>query len=86
MVSDGPGYDAQFKVLISDYSVDEITHPKEAELGKGLLALVSKVGQDRDGWVDAGDLQGAGALQHPRREDRAHPVAAHADADPRGGD
>ena len=56
MVSDGPGYDAQFKVLISDYSVDEIAHPKEAELGKGLMALVSKVGQDRDGWVDAAEI------------------------------
>jgi class 3 adenylate cyclase len=72
MVSDGPGYDAQFKVLISDYSVDEITHPKEAELGKGLLALVSKVGQDRDGWVDAGEIFRALARYNIPEEKTAH--------------
>jgi hypothetical protein len=53
MVSDGPAYDAQFAVLVSDYSVDEITHPKESQLGKGLLALVSKLGQRQEGWVDS---------------------------------
>jgi hypothetical protein len=53
MISDGPAFDAQFAVLISDYSVDEITHPKEAQLGKGLLALVSKLGQNQEGWVSA---------------------------------
>ncbi len=51
MISDGPAFDAQFAVLVSDYSVDEITHPKEALLGKGLLALVAKLGQHQDGWV-----------------------------------
>jgi hypothetical protein len=34
MLSDGPAFDAQFAVLVSDYSVDEITHPQEAQLGK----------------------------------------------------
>jgi class 3 adenylate cyclase len=63
MVSDGPGYDAQFAVLISDYSVDEITHPKEALLGKGLMALVSKLGHEHDGWVDADDIF-AGLVKH----------------------
>ncbi len=56
MISDGPAYDAQFAVLISDYSVDEITHPKESQLGKGLLALVSKLGQHQEGWVDAAQI------------------------------
>jgi hypothetical protein len=51
MISDGPAFDAQFAVLISDYSIDEVTHPKEAQLGKGLLALVSKFGTQNDGWV-----------------------------------
>ena len=56
MISDGPAFDAQFAVLISDYSVAEITHPKEAQLGKGLLALVSKLGQQQDGWVPATEI------------------------------
>jgi hypothetical protein len=45
-------YDAHFEVLISDYSVAEITHPKEACLGKGALALVAKIGNEQsDRWV-----------------------------------
>jgi class 3 adenylate cyclase len=59
MVSEGPAYDAQFAVLISDYSIDEITHAKEARLGKGLLALISQLGQSRDGWVASGDIYDA---------------------------
>jgi serine/threonine protein kinase len=52
MTSEGPAYDAQFEVLISDYSVAEIRHPKEALLGKGALALVAMLGQDQpDHWV-----------------------------------
>jgi class 3 adenylate cyclase len=72
MVSDGPGYDAQFKVLISDYSIDEIAHPKEAELGKGLMALVSKVGQDRDGWVDSTEIFRGLAKYNIPEEKTAH--------------
>jgi class 3 adenylate cyclase len=56
MVSDGPAFDAQFAVLISDYSVDEVTHPKEAQLGKGLVALVSKYAQGTDGWVASSQI------------------------------
>ena len=59
MISEGPAYDAQFAVLISDYSVDEITHAKEAHLGKGLLALVSQLGQPHEGWVPSGDIYDA---------------------------
>jgi hypothetical protein len=56
MISEGPAYDAQFAVLISDYSVDEVTHPKEALLGKGMLALVAQFGHGQpEGWV--GDEQ-----------------------------
>jgi hypothetical protein len=56
MISEGPAYDAQFAVLISDYSVDEVTHPKEALLGKGMLALVAQFGDGQEeGWV--GDEQ-----------------------------
>ncbi len=52
MVTEGPAFDAQFEVLISDYSVAEIVHPKEALLGKGTLALIAKLGQDQpDRWV-----------------------------------
>jgi hypothetical protein len=52
MVSEGPAYDAHFEVLISDYSVAEIMHPKEGLLGKGTLALVSKIGHEQpERWV-----------------------------------
>jgi hypothetical protein len=52
MVSEGPAYDAQFAVLISDYSVAEVMHPKEALLGEGALALIAKLGQAQpEGWV-----------------------------------
>ena len=54
MISEGPAYDAQFEVLISDYSVDEVTHPKESRLGKGLLALVAhRSEQAEDQWVSS---------------------------------
>ena len=56
MVSNGPAFDAQFEVLISDYSVDEIMHPKETLLGKGMLALISKFGQEHEGWVSAPEI------------------------------
>jgi serine/threonine protein kinase len=52
MVSDGPTYDAQFEVLISDYSIAEVTHPQERRVGKGALALIAKLGHEREGrWV-----------------------------------
>jgi hypothetical protein len=52
MISEGPAFDAQFAVLISDYSVDEITHPKEALLGNGILAVVAQLGDEQlEGWV-----------------------------------
>jgi len=56
MVHDGPAFDAQFAVLISDYSVDEVSHPKEAQLGKGVLALISNLGQAHDGWASTTDI------------------------------
>src|SRR5262249_12453291 len=52
MVSEGPAYDAQFEVLISDYSVADVMHAKEGLLGKGALALIAKLGQDQpERWV-----------------------------------
>jgi class 3 adenylate cyclase len=78
MISEGPAYDAQFAVLISDYSVDEITHVKEAHLGKGLLALVSQLGQQQDGWVPSGDLlRCAAPASGAGREDGVAALAAH---------
>jgi hypothetical protein len=52
MISQGPAYDAQFEVAISDYSVAEVIHPQEAEVGKGAMALIAKMGEDDpDAWV-----------------------------------
>jgi hypothetical protein len=51
MVAD-PEYETQFNVVMSDYSVAEVTHPQEARIGKGTLALISRFGQEHpDGWV-----------------------------------
>jgi hypothetical protein len=53
MISEGTAFDAQFAVLISDYSVAETMHPREAELGKGALAFIAHHGgQQPGGWVD----------------------------------
>jgi len=52
MISEGSGYDAQFNVLISDYSVSEVMQDPEAELGKGVLAVIAKLGHEQaEGWV-----------------------------------
>lgn len=52
MITEGPGYDAQFSVMISDYSVDEISIPQEKRLGLGTLALIAKIGHEQEGgWV-----------------------------------
>jgi hypothetical protein len=52
MVCEGPAYDAVFEVLISDYSVAEVLHPLEADLGKGMLALIAKCGDEPENfWV-----------------------------------
>ena len=71
MISDGPAFDAQFAVLISDYSIDEISLRSEARLGKGLLAQVSKLGQHDDGWARATDIYDALARNNVPEEKTA---------------
>jgi hypothetical protein len=52
MVSGGVAFEAVFEVLMSDYSVQEVLHPQEARLGKGTLALISKLEDlHPEGWV-----------------------------------
>jgi serine/threonine protein kinase len=52
MISEGTAYEAVFEVLMSDYSVQEVTHPKEADFGKGTMALIAKLGHvQEEGWV-----------------------------------
>jgi hypothetical protein len=52
MISEGASYEAVFEVLMSDYSVQEVLHPHEANLGKGTLAFISKIGHtEPDRWV-----------------------------------
>jgi hypothetical protein len=52
MISDSTAYEAVFEVLMSDYSVQEVLHPQEANLGKGALALISKLGDaEPERWV-----------------------------------
>jgi hypothetical protein len=53
LVSEGPAYEAQFSVLDSDYSIDDIINPSRAKLGHGILALIAKLGHSqKEGWVD----------------------------------
>jgi hypothetical protein len=60
MISEGPAFDAHFEVLVSDYSVDEVAHPKEAELGKGTLAMIARFTNDsHDGWVHQNEILNA---------------------------
>jgi hypothetical protein len=57
MVGDGAAYEAQFRVLISDYSMDEVSNPKESLLGEGTLALIAKMGSEHpDRWVREDDI------------------------------
>ena len=52
MILEGTAYEAVFEVLMSDYSVQEVTHPKEADFGKGTMALIAKLGDvQEEGWV-----------------------------------
>ena len=58
LISNGAKYEPQFKVLDSDYSVDEVINPKIAELGRGTLALISKIGTVRkEGWVEEDEIK-----------------------------
>jgi hypothetical protein len=53
MISEGPAYEAQFEVLDSDYSVDEVMSAKRRNLGRGALSLIAKLGDEaREGWVE----------------------------------
>jgi AAA ATPase domain len=57
MVSEGPAYDAHFQVLDSDYSIDDVMNPKRAKIGNGVLALISKIGNEtQGGWVKVENL------------------------------
>jgi hypothetical protein len=50
MTSEATAYEAVFEVLMSDYSVQEVLHPQEANLGKGTLAIISKLGDAEPQW------------------------------------
>ena len=52
MISEGPGYDAQFKILDSDYSIDYVLNPSRTKVGNGILSLIAKAGHEsKEGWV-----------------------------------
>ncbi len=72
MICDGPALDAQFGVLISDYSVDEVTDRTEAELGQGTLAIVSQHGDEQPGgWVSEGQIVNE-LMSHKMPEGKAY--------------
>ncbi len=72
MISEGPAYDAQFEVVLSDYSVAEVLHPQEALLGKGALALVAKISHEQpSGWVFEAQIFEELAKHHITKEKAA---------------
>ncbi len=53
IISEGPGQQAHFDVLDSDYSIDAVTNPECARMGKRILGLMAKLGrEEEDGWVE----------------------------------
>lgn len=63
LISEGPAYDAQFKVLDSDYSVDYVINPGKTRVGNGALAVIAKIGSEkREGWVGIRDICNALAV------------------------
>ena len=57
LVTQGAPYLSHFNVLDSDYSVEEVTLPAMRRFGKGVLALVSKIGSTRsEGWVEKEEI------------------------------
>ncbi len=72
MISEGPAYEAQFEVLDSDYSVDEVMSVRRRSLGRGALSLVAKLGDEaREGWVDEEELIRSLTARGTRKEDVA---------------
>jgi hypothetical protein len=52
MISESPAFDAHFKVIDSDCSMDEVLDVDRANWGKGTLALIAKIGSAQErGWV-----------------------------------
>lgn len=52
MISDRASYDAQFNLLDSDFSIDEVVNPDRVRHGKGTLAIIAKLGNEQEqGWV-----------------------------------
>jgi hypothetical protein len=57
LISEGPAYDAHFKVLDSDYSVDYVINPGKTRVGNGVLAVIAKIGSEKpEGWVGIRDI------------------------------
>jgi hypothetical protein len=70
LISEGPAHEAHFKVLDSDYSLDDVIEPKRATLGRGVLALVAKIGHEqREGWVNTEAVCDAMVRHNCRRAD-----------------
>jgi hypothetical protein len=70
MISEGPGFEAHFRVLDSDYSVDYVLNPLRAAQGNGVLALIAKLGHEQaGGWVSIGQITEALAMRQLGAED-----------------
>lgn len=52
LVSAEEVYEGQFAVLESDYSVESVRSPEAARKGRGVIAVIARLGeQEADGWV-----------------------------------
>lgn len=77
MVKEGPGYDAQFRVLDSDYSVDYVLNPTRTRIGNGILALIAKIAHvSKEGWVEVNKIIEQLQLSHSIAPEETHALLA----------
>ena len=70
-------YDGQFAVLDSDYSVESVRSSEAARKGKGVLAVIARIGgeQEDDGWVPVGKVHEL-LTRHRMPEDEIYDILA----------
>ncbi len=77
LVSAEEVYEGQFTVLESDYSVESVRSPEAARKGRGVLAVIAYLGDQRgnDGWVPIQEVHDR-LTRHRMQEDEIYNVLA----------
>ncbi len=69
-------YEGQFAVLESDYSVESVRSPEVARKGKGVIAVIARLGeQEEDGWVPGEEVRNLLTL-HRMPKDEIYDILA----------